>query len=377
MVTAVGTLAASNTAVVRVQTSGVLQALHFKEGQTVRAGQVLAQIDPRPAQIVLAQAEGNLARDKAQLDNARVDLQRYQDLLGKDAASRQQVDTQAALVRQLEGTVKTDLAAVDNAKLQLTYTQVLSPITGRAGIKQVDIGNVVQASDANGVVTITQTRPMALLFALPSVHVPKVQAALHGGRPLAVEVWSRDGQTRLANGRVTITDNAIDTSTDTLKLKAELPNGDDALFPNQTVEARLQVDTVAQALTVPVAGVQTGAKGAYLYVVGEDGAVQVRPVKPGPVEGDRMAVEGELKVGEQVVINGIDRLRDGAKVTIERPDAAPGKSARETKDGAAKAPAAQGAAAPVNGAPTASDAGSERPAGWIGCRRRWWNASSK
>ncbi|TXD76325.1 efflux RND transporter periplasmic adaptor subunit, partial [Mitsuaria sp. TWR114] len=216
----------------------------------------------------LGQAEGQLARDKATLDNARIDLARYQDLLAKDAIARQQVDTQQATVRQLDGTVKADQAAVDSARLQVTYTRVLAPISGRVGLKQVDIGNVVQTSDANGVVSITQTRPIALTFAVPSALLPQVTAGLKDKASLTVEAWSRDGKTRLATGRLATADNAIDLSTDTIKLKALFPNEDDALYPNQSVSVKLQLATEANRLAVPAAAVLRGAQGFYVYVVG-------------------------------------------------------------------------------------------------------------
>lgn len=313
---AIGTISASNTAVVRAQVSGVLQQLHFTEGQQIKAGQPLAQIDPRAFQAALGQAEGQLARDKATLDNARIDLARYQDLLAKDAIARQQVDTQQATVRQLDGTVKADQAAVDSARLQVTYTRVLAPISGRVGLKQVDIGNVVQTSDANGVVSITQTRPIALTFAVPSALLPQVTAGLKDKASLTVEAWSRDGKTRLATGRLATADNAIDLSTDTIKLKALFPNEDDALYPNQSVSVKLQLATEANRLAVPAAAVLRGAQGFYVYVVGPDNTVSTRVVQTGAVDGDWMAVDGPLQPGDRIVVDGVDRLREGAKVEV-------------------------------------------------------------
>ena len=317
VVTAIGTITAFNTATVRPQVSGVLQAIQFKEGQQVRAGQLLAQIDPRAFQASLGQAEGTLARDKATLDNARLDLARYRDLVAKDAAPKQQLDTQDALVRQLEGTLKSDAASADAARLQLSYTKVLAPIPGRVGLKQADLGNVVTPGDANGLVTITQTRPIALTFAVPSAHLPLISAKLRARQALTVEAWDRNGTTRLAEGRVETTDNAIDASTDSIKLKAIFANADDALFPNQAVTVRLQLDTLVDTLTVPQAAVLRGAQGFYVYVVNpDDNSVSTRVVKPGVIDGDAMAVEGALKAGETVVIDGVDRLRDGAKVEV-------------------------------------------------------------
>jgi len=315
-VNAIGSIAASNTAIVRAQVSGVLQSLNFKEGQQVRAGQLLAQIDPRPFQASLSQVEGALARDRAQLDAARVDLARYRELLAQDAVPKQQLDTQEALVRQLEGTVKADQGTVDNARLQLSYTHVTAPIAGRVGLKQVDLGNVVQPGDVNGIVIVTQTRPIALVFAVPATHVPRITARLRANEALPVEAWDRSGSRQLAVGRVATTDNAIDPGTDTIKVKAMFANTDDALFPNQAVSVRLQLDTLSKVLAVPSAAVLRGAQGFYLYVVNADNAVSTRLVKPGANDGDWIAVEGDLKPGEKVVIDGVDRLRDGAKVEV-------------------------------------------------------------
>ena len=279
-VNAIGSIAASNTAIVHAQVSGVLQSLQFKEGQQVRAGQLLAQIDPRAFQATLAQAEGALARDKAQLDGARVDLARYRDLMAKDAIPRQQLDTQAALVAQLEGAVKADQGNVDSARLQLSHTRVTAPIAGRVGLKQVDLGNVVQPGDANGLVVITQTRPIALVFAVPAAHVPQLTRNLRAGETIPVEAWDRGGKTQLAVGRVETVDNAIDPSTDTIKVKALFPNADDALFPNQAVSVTLHLATLTDVLAVPQAAVLRGSQGFYVYVVNADNSVTTRVVKP-------------------------------------------------------------------------------------------------
>jgi len=319
MVNAIGSLAASNTAVVHAQVSGVLQSIQFQEGQQVRAGQLLAQIDPRAFAASASQSEGALARDQAQLENARIDLARYQDLFAKDAGPKQQMDTQQALVHQLEGTVKVDQGALDNARLQLSYTKVLAPISGRVGLKQADLGNVVQPGDANGLVSIAQTRPIALVFAIPAAQVPLLQARLAARQALPVQAWDKSGTTQLATGRVSTMDNAIDVTTDTIKVKAVFPNTDDALFPNQSVGVRLQLDTLKQALTVPQAAVLRGTQGFYVYVVEADNTVSTRVLKPGVVDGDWMAVEGALKAGEQVVVDGVDRLRNGAKVEVIAP----------------------------------------------------------
>ncbi len=320
-VDAIGSIAASNTSIVRAQVSGVLQSLNFKEGQQVQAGEVLAQIDPRAFEASLGQAEGALARDMAKLEGARVDLVRYRDLLAKDAIPKQQLDTQEALMRQLDGTVKLDQASVDSARLQLSYTRVTAPISGRAGLKQADLGNVVQPTDANGIVIITQTRPIALTFAVPAAHVPQITARLHASEPLPVEAWDNSGKTRLAVGQVATLDNVIDASTDTIKVKALFANDDDALFPNQTVSVRLQLDVLKDVLAVPQAAVLRGAQGFYVYVVKADHSVSTRVVAPGAVDGDWVAVEGPLQAGQPVVIDGVDRLREGAKVEVIATDA--------------------------------------------------------
>ena len=315
-VQAAGTLMALNTAVVRAKVDGELKALRFTEGQYVQAGQLLAEIDSRPFDAQLNQAQGQFARDTALLKNAELDLQRYQDLLSKDAIARQQVETQAALVRQLLGTVQADQAQIDLAKLQLSYTRVTAPISGRLGLKQVELGSLVRSSDPNGVVSITQTQPMAVVFSVPEMHVPLIMRQLKLGKALSVEAWDRDQKTRLAQGRVSTTDNAIDVATGTLRLKATLDNRDGSLFPNQFANIRLQLDTLKNALVVPVQAVQRGAAGTFVYVVQADNTVQVQTVQLGAVEGDWQAVTADLKAGQQVVTDGADRLRSGSGVEV-------------------------------------------------------------
>lgn len=345
---AIGSMAASNTAVVRAQVSGVLQSLLFKEGQQVQAGQLLAQIDPRSFQAALSQAEGNLARDKAQLEGARVDLARYRELLAKDAIAKQQLDTQAALVAQLEGTVSADQGNVDNARLQLSYTRVSAPISGRVGLKQIDIGNIASPADANGIVTITQTRPIALVFAVPAANVAGITTQLRANVPMAVQALDRGGKKTLAEGRVAAVDNAIDAATDTIKIKALFPNADDALFPNQAVSVTMQLETLAGVLAVPQAAVLRGAQGFYVYLVGADGMVTARSVKPGAVDAGWMAVEGALQAGDRVVIDGTDRLREGAKVEVIAAD--PAQRAGAGRPSAAASAGAGAGAGTVQGA---------------------------
>ena len=312
----IGTIAAANTAVVHTRADGELKALYFKEGQPVRAGQVLALIDPRPFQIALNQAQGTLAHDQAQLLNARLDLQRYRDLVAKDAAPKQQFDTQAALVQQIEGTVLADQAAVDNARLQLSYTRVVAPISGLAGLKQADLGNIVHAADPNGLLTIAQTQPAAVVFAVPEAQLARIRAGLKDATPLPVQAWDREHKTMLAEGRVASTDNTIDATTGTIRVKALFPNAENSLFPNQFVNVELQLQTLPDALAVPSAAIQRGAPGVFVYVVGSDGTVALRRVTPLATDGDWVAVRGELQAGEKVVTDGADRLRDGAKVEV-------------------------------------------------------------
>lgn len=312
MVGAIGTLSARATAVVRAKVGGELKALHFKEGDEVQAGQLLADIDPRSYQAALAQAQGALARDQALLKNARLDLQRYQDLKTQDAVPSQQVDTQAALVHQYEGQVAAGQAQVDTARLQLSYTRVVAPIAGRLGLRGADRGNVVNPGDANGIVTITQVRPMDAVFSLPEAHLAAVRARLAAGGALPVELWDREQKQMLAKGRVAALDNAVDTSTGTIRVKAAFANEDASLYPNQFVNVKLQIDLLDKALTVPVTAVQNN----YVYLVQEDGTVTQRRLRVGSADGERVSVQGDLPEGAQVVTDGMDRLREGAKVVV-------------------------------------------------------------
>ncbi|PIF18925.1 MULTISPECIES: efflux RND transporter periplasmic adaptor subunit [unclassified Acidovorax] len=312
VVSAIGTMSARATAVVRAKVGGELTSVRFKEGDEVRAGQVLAEIDARSYQAALSQAQGTLQRDQALLKNAQLDLKRYQDLLARDSIASQQVDTQAALVRQLEGTVASDQAQVDAARLQLSYTQVTAPFAGRLGLRQADRGNVVGPSDANGIVTINQVRPIDAAFSVPEAHLPQMRRRMAAGEELSVELWDRDSRRQLAKGRVVALDNAIDSATGTIKVKAAFANEDGALYPNQFVNVRLQVNLLQGVLTVPATAVQN----SYVYLVQEDSTVTQRRIRVGVTDGDRVSVEGELREGEQVVTDGIDRLREGAKVAV-------------------------------------------------------------
>ena len=326
VLSAIGNISALNTATVRARVDGELKNIRFKEGQMVRAGAILAEIDPRSFEIALAQVQGQLAKDQAQLKNAQVDVERYKDLLAKDSIAKQQVDTQVALVQQLSATVQTTQAQVDNAKLQLSHTKITAPISGRLGLKTAELGNLVRAGDATGIVTITQTQPISVVFALPEANLPQIARKLKGTEPLTVQAWDRDLRNQLADGKVSTTDNAIDPVTGTIKVKAEFANTDGALFPNQFVNIKLQVNTLVDAVAVPSTAVQRAPRGAFVYVVKPDSSVTIRGIRLGTTEGDWVSVQGDLAEGEKVVTDGADRLREGAKVEVIAAPARPGGS---------------------------------------------------
>ena len=315
---AIGTVTAFNTVTVRSRVDGELQKLVFADGQRVKEGDLLAQIDPRTYQVQLDQALGMQKQNLALLANAQRDLKRYQLLFKQNSIARQQVDAQLALVQQLEGSKKSDQAAVDSAALQLSFTRITAPISGRLGLRKVDQGNLVNASSTEGLVVITQTQPISVVFTLPQSQLPQVLAKVRAGKTLKVELFDRADQNKIATGDLMSIDNQIDLATGTLMLKARFANEDESLFPNQFVNIRLQVDT-EEAVLVPTRAVQQGSVGAFVYVVNDENKVNVQPIVTGVREGKQVAIASGLQSGQRVVIEGVDRLREGATVEIVTP----------------------------------------------------------
>lgn len=314
--TSLGTVTSLATVTVKSQISGYLTEIHFREGQTVKKGDLLVQVDPRSYEASLAQYQGTLEKDQALLDNARVDLERYQKLIKQDSTSKQTVDTAAATVRQYEGTVRADQAQVDTQKLNLIYCRIVSPVDGRVGLRQVDVGNYVTASDTSGIVVVTQIVPMSVIFTLPEDSLRPLLKRLQTGAQLSVIAYDRTGTDKLAEGVLDTVDNQIDTTTGTVKLRALFANADGSLFPNQFVNVTLLLDTLHDVLTVPTTAVQTGTPGTFVYLANADNTVSLRKITTGASADGRIAVLSGLNDGDKVVVDGIDHLSDGAKIRI-------------------------------------------------------------
>ena len=339
-----GTVTAYATVTIRSRVQGQLIEIPFKEGDRVKEGDLLARIDPRPFQVALDQARGTMAQDMAQYQNAKLDLQRYETLRAQQSIAVQLVDTQRSLVAKFEGLIQSDKAAVDNAQLQLDFTRITAPIPGRLGLRQVDIGNILVTNDPQGIVVITQTQPIAVVFTLPESDLPAVREPVLAGNTLRVDAYDRADTRLLAQGKLLTADNQIDVTTGTFKLKAEFANEQDTLFPNQFVNVRILVRTVSNALTVPSAAVQQGSQGAFLYVVTADGTAVVRPVKIGARSGDRTQIIEGVAAGDRIVLEGTDRLRSGSKIRVIGDDAAPADAGGGVGSGRTDAPANPSAA---------------------------------
>jgi multidrug efflux system membrane fusion protein len=325
-----GTVTSLATVTIKSQISGQLVRVAYQEGQMINKGDLVAEIDSRPYELALAQAEGALERDQALLQAAELDLKRYQDLAKTNAIPRQQLDTQVSLVAQDKGLVISDKAQIDTQKLNIAYCHIVSPVTGRAGLRLVDPGNYVTANDASGMVVITQLQPISVIFTVAEDNLPPIVKRLRAGATLQVTAFDRSGATKLATGTLKTLDNQIDTTTGTLKLRAEFANEDDSLFPNQFVNVRLLIDTLHDATVVPTSAIQRGAPGTFVYLVNADNTVAVKPVTLGPASGERVAIQAGLAPGDRVVVDGADKLRNGARVVVRSADGGAGGNGAAT-----------------------------------------------
>jgi multidrug efflux system membrane fusion protein len=313
---ALGTVTPVNTVVVRSRLDGELVRVHFTEGQRVKAGQVLAEIDPRPYQVALAQVQGQRAENEARLNNARADLEKFRSLFERQLIPQQQLTAQESLVKQIEGSVQSNDAQLSNAKLQLSFTRVTAPISGRLGLRQVDVGNLVRSGDANGIVVITQMQPISVIFTVPEIELPAVLDAMRSKDSPTVEAWDRAETTLLATGTLETVDNQIDTTTGTIKLRAMFRNTDEKLFPNQFVNINLKLSTLRAATVVPAAAIQRASFGTFVYVIKPDNKATIRKVTLGVSEGDRVAVTEGVEPGERIVLEGVDALQEGVTVEV-------------------------------------------------------------
>ncbi|HTR87201.1 MAG TPA: MdtA/MuxA family multidrug efflux RND transporter periplasmic adaptor subunit [Reyranella sp.] len=354
VIKALGTVTPLATVTVKTQITGQLVQVAFTEGQSVKKNDLLAVVDPRPYEVALQQAIGAQEKDEALLKNAQIDLARYKTLVSQDSIARQTLDTQAALVRQYEAAIVTDRAAVDAAKLNLVYTRIIAPSDGRIGLRLVDPGNYVTIGDATGICVITLMQPMSVLFTIPEDSLPSVRKRLRDGATLQVTALDRAQKVELGVGKVATLDNQVDTTTGTVKLRAMFDNADEALFPNQFVNIRLLVDTVKDAISVPMAAIQRGQPGTFVYRVKPDDTVEIKVIQTGASDGEKIAVVSGLDVGDKVVTDGTDRLREGSKVRL------PGQAAPGAKPGQSGPPVAN---APANGQRQGANTGERRGGG--------------